>query len=134
MILLKNIKLFLTYLLTYLGRVLVLCLTILIKSLPIIAMLTALYGLLCFGNEFLIKNQELLTYIDVACFTISTIHIVLFNKEYYKTIINCYFGWVLFVFWEYTDITFKLSDIVFLSGYVVILLFVILKSIKDNRK
>lgn len=134
MILLKNIKLFLTYLLTYLGRVLVLCLTELIKSLPIIAMLTALYGLLCFGNEFLIKNQELLTYIDVACFTISTIHIVLFNKEYYKTIINCYFGWVLFVFWEYTDITFKLSDIVFLSGYVAILLFVILKSIKDNRK
>jgi len=107
------------------------------QSISVLAMISALLCVVFFGSDFLIKHQKVLTLIDISLFEIcfiDLIFVLLSGKKYYKFSINCFIGWCLFIWWERTDIVFELSDFYFKSGYYATLLFVIVKSILDNRQ
>jgi len=112
------------------------------KTIPVILMIYAFIciPLMWFGSTILMDYGQLLTMVDTALFTISTIHIILKHKTYLKTQINCYFGCLAFLFLERTDLVFKKRfedfeeyNMVYFWSYVLIVCIVIAKSILDNR-
>jgi len=97
-----------------------------------------IYAFICiplmwFGSSVIMDYGQLLTMVDTALFTISTIHIITNYKSYLKTQINCYFGCLAFLFLERTDLVFGLDNMVYFWSYVLIVCIVIVKSILDNR-
>jgi len=122
----NNIKDRFTHLFIYLSRA--------VFYIPTLLIIYALFCFFGFGTDFIINNEKTLRLIDTALFIISSIHIVKFHKQYFKYQINSYYGCLLFMFLERTDITFHLSNLIYRYSYLAIILFVILKSIKDNRK
>jgi len=106
------------------------------KTIPVILMIYAFIciPLMWFGSSILMDYGQLLTMVDTALFTISTIHIITKYKSYLKTQINCYFGCLAFLFLERTDLVFGLDNMVYFWSYVLIVCIVIAKSILDNRQ
>jgi len=95
------------------------------------------YALICiplmwFGSDLLVTYGTELTIIDTILFIASTIHIVKHNKSYFKYQTNCYYGCLMYLFLERTDLVFHFNGMVYFSLYVAIFLVVLGKCIKDN--
>jgi len=105
-----------------------------------------IYAIICipimwYRGDILDKYGLYLTIADFVLWVISTVHIIKNYKTYLKTQINCYFGTLGYMMLERTDILLKkhfydtwYNDIMYFCLYVSIIVFVIVKSIVDNRQ
>jgi len=73
-------------------------------NIPIILIAYAIIciPLMLFCTEFLIKYGLTLTIADIILFIISTIHKAKYEKQYFKTALNCWYGsfaYLMLVLW-----------------------------------